>query len=429
MSGLFGYNPDYPNGRVKISPQFPTEWNNASIELPDVKMVFNRQGNEINYSLELASAADIELFIPVQCEEIKNVTANGTPIAWELLPGSGRSILHLTLPGSSKAEVAIETGRVLPYYAPVVVEGNIGDIIQLRAKDAQIVEFEDPQAVLENEKIEKGVLTANLTSNKGYHTVVAKSIAGKAPQWLVFRIKVNDPEGDALQEARFVNEIPANATWENIDISPLLNADVRTVYQQKYLSPRPNTVSCRLGTDGYSPWTFWHWKSVVPTIKLDKAEGSLDAKNRLVTPQGVPFSWNGGARNIAFTSMWDNYPARIDFPVNSKGNAVYFLVSGSTNVMQCQIANAVIRLNYGDGQTDSLELVPPVNYWNLCAIASYAKETDKPPRIDYTSKIDRFCLPAKLPEIVQLGENCRAMLLNLKLRKGIELKIPVWAAQ
>lgn len=422
VSGLFGYNPDYPNNRVNISPQFPTEWNNASIELPDVKIAFDRKGEKINYSVELASAANIELFLPVQCEEIKNVTVNGTTTEWELLPGAGRSILHLNVPNSVKAEVAIETGRVLPYYAPVAIEGNIGDIIQLSAKDVQIVEYEDPQSVLENETIEKGVLTANLTSNKGYHTVVTKSMAGKAPQWLVFRIKVNDPKGDALQEARFVHEIPANATWESIDISPLLNADVRTIYQQKYLSPRPNTVSCRLGTDGYSPWTFWHWKSILPVIKLDKAESSLDAKNRLVTPQGVPFSWNGGAKNITFTSMWDNYPARIEFPVNSKGSAVYFLVSGSTNVMQCQIANAVIRLNYADGQTDSLELVPPVNYWNLCAIASYAKETDKSPRIDYTSEIDRFCLPAKLPEIVQLGENCRAMLLNLKLQKEVELK-------
>jgi hypothetical protein len=422
VEGLFGYNPDYPNGRVKVSPQFPTAWDNASIELPDVKIAFNRKGNKTNYSLELTRTANIELLLPVQCEEIKNVTVNGKTTTWELLPGVGRSVLHLQLPESAKAEVAIETGRELAYSAPVTVEGNIGDTVQLRASDLQIVDFEDPQSVLENEKVENGILTARLTANKGYHTVVAKAVAGKAPQWIVYRLKVNDPRGDALREAQFVNKIDANATWENIDIHPLLNSDVRTIYLQKYLSPRPNTVSCRLGTDGYSPWTFWHWKSILPVIKLDKAESSLDEKNRLITPQGVPFSWNGGAKNIAFTSMWDNYPARIDFPVNAKGDAVYFLVAGSTNVMQCQIANAVLRLNYTDGKTDSLELVPPVNYWNLCAISSYAKESDKPPRIDYTAEIDKFCLPVRLPERVQLGENCRAMLLNLKLRKDVVLK-------
>jgi hypothetical protein len=136
----------------------------------------------------------------------------------------------------------------------------------------------------------------------------------------------------------------------------------------------------------------------------------------------VPFAWNSGEKNIAFTSMWDNYPHKIDFPVNKKGDAVWFLVSGSTNVMQCQIANAVVRLNYADGNTDSLELVPPVNYWNLSTIDSHATAPGQGSRNDYTSETDRFCMPAKFPETVHLGENCRAMLLNLKLRPGVELK-------
>ena len=422
VSGLFGYNPDYPNGKVNLSPQFPAGWDNASIELPDVKIAFNRQSSKIKYTFELARIANLELLLPVQCEEVKNVTVNGKAVSWKLLPGIGRTIVNIQLPKCTKAEVTIETGKVLPYYPPVAVEGNVGEAIQLRAKDAQIVSFEDPQSVLEKEKIENGVLLAGLTSNKGFHTVVAKSMTGKAPQWRVFRIRVNDPKGDALQEARIVNKIPANATWENIDLRPSLNTDVRTIFQQKYLSPRPNTASVRLGTDGYSPWTFPHWKSPVPVIKLDNAKKMTDAKNRLITPQGVPFSWNREAKNIAFTSMWDNYPAKIDFPVNKTGDAVYFLVAGSTNVMQCQIANAVIRLNYADGKTDSLELIPPVNYWNLSLISANATAPGQDSRSDYTAETDRFCLPARLPERVQLGENCRAMLLNLKLRKGIVLK-------
>jgi hypothetical protein len=407
---------------VKLSPQFPTGWNNASIELPDVKVAFTRQKNIIRYSFGIASPANMELLLPVQSEEIKNVTVNGKTAVWKLLPGVGRSILQLQLAKSVKADVVIETGKVLQYYPPVALEANVNEPLLIKAKDAQIIEFQDPQSVQDNEKVEKGILTAKLTSNKGYHTVVVKASAGKAPQWRVFRIKVNDPKGDAIQEARFVSEVPANATWETIDIKPSLNADITTIYQQKYLSPRPNTVSCRLGTDGYSPWTFWHWKTKLPEIKTDKVAGLLDDKGRLITPQGIPFNWNTGAKNVAFTSMWDNYPAKIDFPVNKTANAIYFLVSGSTNVMQCQIANAVIRLNYADGRTDSLELVPPVNYWNLCTISTDVAEAYKDKRNDYTSEMDRFCLPAKLPERVQLGENCRAMLLNLKLRKGVVLK-------
>lgn len=421
VSGMFGYNPDYPNKKVKISPQFPSAWNRASIELPDVKIAFDRNGDVSKYSFELARAANIELILPVQSAEISDVRVNGEKTSWELMPGVGRSILKINLSELTKADVTVKTGKTLPYYPPVNMEGNIGENIRIVAEDAKIIGFEDPQGVFENAKIDNGVLTATLTSNKGYHTVVARSVAGKAPQWRVFRLKVNDAKGDSLQADRFVKEIPANASWQTIEIKPLLNADIRTIYQQKYLSPRPNTVSCRLGIDGYSPWTFWHWKTKVPEIKTDKAETMLDDKKRLLTPQGIPFLWNSGAENVAFTSMWDNYPAKIDFPVNKTGSAVYFLVSGSTNFMQCQIANAVIRLNYSDGQADSLELVPPVNYWNLSTISTDITKADKDPRNDYTSSEDRFCLPAKLPERVQLGENCRAMLLNLKLRQGVEL--------
>ena len=357
VSGLFGYNPDYPNKKVKISPQFPVSWDKASVEIPDVKIAFDRKGDKINYSFELARGSNLELNLPVQCEEVKSVTVNGEHANWELLPGVGRSILQIILPEISKAEITIQTGTILPFYSPKTIEGNIGENIKLVADDSRIIEFVDPQGALENKKLENGVLSANLSNNKGYHTVITKAEAGKTPQLRMFRIKVNDPKGDALRAAKFVDEISQNATWETINIGPLLNANITTIYQKKYLSPRPNTVSARLGVDGYSPWTFWHWKSKLPEIRTDKVVNMLDDKNRIITPHGIPFNWNTGSNNIAFTSMWDNYPVKIDFPVNESGSAVYFLVSGSTNVMQCQIANAVIRLNYSDGQTDSLELV------------------------------------------------------------------------
>ena len=206
VEGLFGYNPDYPNNKVKLCPQFPTNWDNASIALPDVKIAFTRGKDKINYSFELARAANLELLMPVQCEAVKTVKVNGKKVEWELLPGSGRSILNLQLPMSAKANVEIWTDKELTYYEPAFVEGNIGEIVRLKAKGARIIDFEDPQEVLTNEKTEAGILTANLSVNKGYHTVMVRVMAGNAPQWRVFRIKVNDPEEDIRQEARFIQK-------------------------------------------------------------------------------------------------------------------------------------------------------------------------------------------------------------------------------
>lgn len=422
VSGLFGYQPDYPNGKVRIAPQFPTVWKNASIGLPDFSIVFERNGNNYLYSVNLKRVANIELYLPVQTDEVKKVTINGKTAEWEMIPAVGRTVCKIILPNADNAEVVIKTGKELPFYPPVLLEDNLGEILTISAKDAEIESVNDPQKVMENIKIQKGKVTGNLSGKKGFHTVFVQTNVGKAPHLRVFRIKINDPAGDEKEAARFVANIPANATFKTLNINNQFNADVTTIYKQKYLSPRPNTVSVSLGTDGYSPWTFWHWKSLPPEIKIDKVNSMLDGENLLKTTLGVPFAWNQGEKNIAFTSMWDNFPYKIDFPVGKKGDAVWFLVSGSTNVMQCQIANAVIRLNYGDGTTDSLELIPPVNYWNLSTIDSHATAPGQFSRNDYTSETDRFCLPAKFPETVQLGENCRAMLLNLKLRSGVELK-------
>jgi len=420
VEGLFGYQPDYPNGLVNIAPKFPTGWDNASIEIPDIKFHFLRKEKISTYNITLARKAKINLQLPVFAGNIEKVSVNGKAVEWKLAPGVGSSLILLELPMSSKADIIVQSENLLAYHAPELIETNVSEFITLKTGDSKIIQTYDPQEVLQEQQIKNGVLYAKVKSgSKGFHTVIVKVMKDKAPQWRVFRLNVKDPEAKARSEDRILTSFPSGTKWQNIDVSPMFNADVRMIYRQQYLSPRPNTSSLRLGVDGYSSWTQQHWAKKRPplTIGLEAVKDMLDNKGRLLTPQKVPFLWTGEDNNISFTSMWDNFPTAISFPVHKKGKAIYFLVCGSTNVMQCQIANAVLRLFYADGSTDSLELIPPVNYWNLCPIIG--KKLDD--RADYTSKLDRFPLPEKWPDRVQLGENCRAILLNLKLKKGVEL--------
>ncbi len=132
----------------------------------------------------------------------------------------------------------------------------------------------------------------------------------------------------------------------------------------------------------------------------------------LQVPQGARFKWNPGAKDIAFTSLWDNWPRKVDVQVNQKGDSVWLLVAGSTNPMQVRIANAVLRFQYADGVTEQLELVNPMNFWSLCPFQMQ----------DYNYAIEGFSLPKEPPSQVQLGTNCRAMVYGWKLRKGVKLK-------
>ena len=90
--------------------------------------------------------------------------------------------------------------------------------------------------------------------------------------------------------------------------------------------------------------------------------------------------------------------------------------------MQCHIANAIIKMKYADGTIDTLQLIPPYNYWTLAAINSVPGAAGQMSRNDYTAAMDSFCVPKPWPETVQLGENCRAILLNQKLKKGVVLE-------
>lgn len=167
----------------------------------------------------------------------------------------------------------------------------------------------------------------------------------------------------------------------------------------------------RIGYDGWSAWTFKYWGITVPEIKLDAVARLKDVDGLLYTDAKVPFLPPRDGTNIAFTSLWDNWPRSVTVPVNASGDAIWLLLCGSSNPMQLKIANAVLRFKYADGKEETLDLVPPDNFWSLCRFG----------RLDYDYKRDGFALPKVPPLQVQLGENCRAILCGWKLRPGVKL--------
>lgn len=387
VEGLFGYRPDYPNGIDTVAPGLPSSWEHASIRTPDFALAFKREGHVDRYAVELTRRAKMRLRLPVRAETVKSVTVNGRTAKWTVEPWAGCGMLMLEVPESAKAEVMITLdGRVRE--APAISFGKkVGE-------KNRIANSIDPQ----------GCLGAD--AKPGQHMAFAKVERGNVPYLQVYKVAVTDPDGDAQRAAKLLREPPAAARWTNIPLGGVFNADVRTIFKQKYLSPRPATVSCRIGYDGWSAWTCYPWRVPTPEIKLAKPGEAFTTSN------GVPFGVIGAATNIAFTSRWDNWPKSVKVPVNSAGEAVWLLVCGSTNPMQGRIANAVLRFRYVDGQEEQLELVPPLNFWSLCGFG----------RTDYDLKRDAFALPKEPPQQIQLGENCRAMVYGWKLRAGVVLK-------
>jgi len=411
VEGLFGYQPDYPKGKVVFAPALPCGWDHASIAAPDFKFGFNISGDKDIYELSLTRAAKMELKIPVSANRIISLTVNGKPARWSLVPWAGYCRLTTEIPSSGKAVVELQLEGRRKQTDPVVLEKEVGEEIVITSVQGNFSKIEDPQKILKDVKITGKKMSATCALNAGYHLFFAE-VAGEVPYYQVVKLQVKNTAQEKANKEKIPKAALQNGQWKTVDLSQQFNGDIRTIYQQRYLSPRPNTASARIGYDGWSAWTFRWWNFPVPEIKLDSIAKLTNADGLLVTPQNARFKAPSNDKNIAFTSLWDNWPKSVTVPVNLKGHEVWLLVCGSTNPMQLRIANAVIRFRYADGKEEKLELNPPSNFWALCRFG----------QTDYNYKRDGFSLPKTPPSQVQLGENCRAMIYGWKLRPGVDLK-------
>jgi hypothetical protein len=390
VEGLFGYRPDYPNHRVVLAPQLPSQWDHASIRTPDFSLVM--RGSV--YRVRLTRPAALELDVPVRAQRLLAVTVNGRSVPWTVLPGYGCTIARIAIEAaeSGSVEVALQTaGNVAPSH-PVEVELKLGEKLPPRA-----------------DVVEPPVIPPS----PGHHWVEERVRVGDLPQRRVFKVHV--VAGESYPQPDLGQSLPpfsASARWQPVPLSSALNGDIRTLFQQKYLSPRPNTASLRLATDGYSTWQEVLGSGPkVPVIDLSAVSDLMDGPGRLRSRSGVPFTWPGGPRNVALTSLWDNWPRQVTVPVNRGAQAASFLVCGFTNPMQGRIANAEIRFRYADGAEETVDLIPPFNFWSLCPFGG----------TDYNYARDGFALPQIPPETLQLGKNCRAVVLHHRLRPGVAL--------
>lgn len=217
---------------------------------------------------------------------------------------------------------------------------------------------------------------------------------------------------------------PNASSWMMVDLLRNFNANISQIYHPdgSYLSLWPKTCSARIGTDGYSAWTFTYGQgNPPPFLSLNNATayqvpGSCGV---LMALGGARFDGKAlltrgtSGRNITFMSQWDNYPVSTTINISVALNeTLWVLVTGSTNPMQTLLPNTALRTTHTDDGTTELELILPVNFWSLSAYG----------RVYYDYDPDGFCLPLTLPKMMVLGKDCKAMVYSMKNAGGSEVK-------
>lgn len=152
-------------------------------------------------------------------------------------------------------------------------------------------------------------------------------------------------------------------TEEYIERKPLnlascFNAKVDDIYKNEYLSPRPPYTTLQIPKQGVGEWCHPQY---CPEIN-DSLFRTLLYNRNTFSLAGVTFRSPMHGKNIAYTSLWDNYPDSVSISVRGHWNYAYLLMAGSTNHMQSHIENALVVATYTDNSADTLRLVPPYNW-------------------------------------------------------------------
>ena len=150
------------------------------------------------------------------------------------------------------------------------------------------------------------------------------------------------------------------AVYETVNMDNILNDKVTQIFKNKYLSPRSPYTTLQTSTQGIGEWTHPLTTASIDDSGLRKAS----VNGLLQTPMGVPFrtASSAEAKNIAFTSLWNNYPASVTVPLTGKATHAYLLMAGSTNHMQTHFTNGVVKVTYTDGTSEVLELINPQSW-------------------------------------------------------------------
>ena len=173
--------------------------------------------------------------------------------------------------------------------------------------------------------------------------------------------------------------------WEAVKLDDFFNDKITNIFENKYLSPRAQSPSLQIPTQGIGNWCYPFIKPIIDDSGLRAKAGT---NNQIISPQGIPFATtsNSDKTNIIFVSQWDNFPNALTIPLSGKASQAYLMMAGTTNPMQSRFTNGEIIATYSDGSSEKLELKNPENWWPIeqdYYTDGYAFTTNaqKPPRV------------------------------------------------
>lgn len=288
VEGLFGIQPDALAGTLTIRPGFPLKWDSASLEIPDLSIVFKRENKKDSYRIEnhFGSKMNLKLILNAPFDGVENVTVNGKQSVYKKNPESvGKPTISIEVPYAIVYDVEIKwKGGTLEkmYSKPFYTSGENLDMI---IGKSEIVSVYDPQTILG--EISKTQKTLHSTVNgEGNNMFFIQLKQGDFVWWnpieihfkpkievetklskdnnLVLSIKNN---GSKKMEGNLFFDVSEKSTQKiNLNINEQKNIEIPF----ENLMPGTNKFSLKTNSESIENVEFINWD--IPLNKKDKVE-------------------------------------------------------------------------------------------------------------------------------------------------------------
>ncbi len=364
IQGLFGILPDAMNERLVIRPGFPAEWDYATLETADIAFDFKREGKTDRYNIKPSFSRELALTLQLQApyDRIGSITVNGRKVRWNKVESVGAPVIAIACGTATEYQVEIVWKGSKTATADVETTAVQNELVEIPLDD-NILELYDPQQLLKSAKISGNSISGIVKGEKGHRTLFARVKVGEMEWWRAVAIEVTAPcellQGDETIPATPIvnrNLKSEGERYETVPMDDYMNASVDQIFTNEYLSPRSPFTTLQIPKQGIGEWCH-------PTLTAAIDDSGLRNASRggiFETPFGIPFRTpSDDAPNIAFTSLWDNYPSSVTIPLAGKASHAYLLMAGSTNHMQVHVPNGEVVVTYRDGSVSRLELRNP----------------------------------------------------------------------
>jgi len=313
VQGLFGISPDLLNGRVIIRPSLPRDWNFAEFTAPYLEFNFRRKNKTDYYLLKNKFAVKSELILrlPVTHEKIKSVKINGKTASWTILENIEFPLVEITCGNAEQPEIKIEW------------EGN--------------------------------QLKPSVAKTTGKRDGFVKLLQREMSWWQPTEAETRKQDHSFAKNTLLPDFLKEKSEFIQINIDSVLNASVTDIFKNKYLSPRSPYTTLQ------TPWQgVGEWCKPLLTYEIDDTGLRRSTRNQtFTTPMRLPFRIPDGKNNIAFTTLWDNYPDSLSVTLSGRAQHAVLLMAGTTNPMQSGFVNGTVTVSYKDGTSETLQLINP----------------------------------------------------------------------